>query len=485
MEGTTFNISGGFSKTQLEEIRSGAIRVLNKVGMKVSHERLLAMLSVSEGVSVEEQRVRFSSDLCERYLDRFRTEQQDAPRCEDYRLEGPWYPSNILEAETGRIRPGTCEDVRRLIRLCSAMGVTRLIPPLAPKDVPAEIEVMTSWKLALENSSDFFGGPLTSVEDVECALKMASVVGIKGPIWCAEVTISPLTINPHAMDLILAFLDRDCLVQGEPGPMISAGCSGPVFSPAFFIQAVAEWLGAYIILKVISQGRLGNAQRFRTLFNGGLRFEPMHFDMRNGAVAFGTPESLLFRLAARQIFRFLGGSPELGGAFRTCSKQLDAQCIAQRAMNVLTEALDGVRVFVAAGMMANDDVVCPELLIIDAEILDYVRRVTGGLDYLADHEASLRTIEEIGPGGNYLSHETTMKHYRRAYSFPKIFDYRTLMQWNTAKGPTLLERARTIIEEKLAAYEFRLDEDKQRALDEIYTTYVKSKGAQPDAARAV
>jgi len=365
-----------------------------------------------------------------------------------------------------------------MIRLCSAMGITRLISPLAPKDVPPEIEVITAWKLALENSEEIWGGPLTSVDDLECVHEMTQAVGIAGPIWCTEVTISPLTINPQAMDLILAYLDKGLLVQGEPGPMISAGCTGPVFAPAFFIQAVAEWLGAYVILKVISDDQLGNDWRFRTLFNGGLRFEPMHFDMHGGSIAFGTPESLLFRLCARQIFRHLGGSREVGGAFRTCAKEIDAQCIAQRVMNVFAEALDGVRVFVAAGMLANDDAVSPELLVIDAEIMDHVRRVVRGMTFVDDPEKSLQAIADTGPGGNYLCHETTAELYQDTYSFPGLFDYQTLPQWHASASPSLIEKAQGFIREKLAGYEFRLDLAVQQQMDRIYKTYTKAKGVE-------
>lgn len=471
-----FGISGGFTGKHLEDIRAGAIRVLEKVGMKVAHDGLLDRLATVHGLSVASGRVHFTNDICEKYLAIFAEEQKRAPRYDTFKLEGPWYPGNILDAGSGKVRPGTCDDVCRLIRLCSALGITRLISPLAPKDVPPEIEVITAWKIALENSADIRGGPLTCADEVECALEMARAAGVEGPIWCTEVTISPLTINPQAMDLILAFLDRGALVQGEPGPMISAGCTGPVFSPAFFIQAVAEWLGAFIILKVISDDRLGNAHQFRTLFNGGLRFEPMHFDMQGGSIAFGTPESLLFRLAARRIFRYLGGSRELGGAFRSCAKQLDAQCIAQRSMNVLAEALDGVRVFVAAGMLANDDVVSPELLVIDREIMDYAIRIMRGLDSADDPEESLRVISEAAPDGDYLSHESTVQRYREMYSFPKVFDYQTLTQWEAADTPSLTDRARRIIEEALAGYEFELDVSVRKQLDSIYATFKKAKG---------
>ena len=473
---TKFGLAGGFSAAQLRQIRDGALRVLDEVGMAAAHPRLCEMLSSVAGLRVGCGRVRFSRDVCERYLDLSRREQQALPVCNTLRLEGPWYPGHILDASADQPRPGTREDLRKLVRLCCALGVTRPVAPLAPRDVPPEIEAVTAWKIALESGQGVGGGPLASVDDFDCVLDMAQAVGRGGPIWCTEVTISPLTINPRAMDLVLAYLDRHCLMQGEPGPMLSAGCTGPVFAPAFFVQGVAEWLGAYIILKAISDDRLGSAPQFCTLFNGGLRFEPMHFDMRSGCVAFGTPESLLFRMAARQIFRHLGGRPELGGSMRTCSKQLDAQNIAQRSMNLLAEALDGVRCFVGGGMLANDDAVSPELLVIDLQLIRCVERVVRGLDYADDIEESLAAIRDVGPGGSYLAHASTAKLHRKVYGSPELFDYRTLSQWRSTPPKPLVERAQAQVADALAGEAFRLDPHVQAQLDRVYAAYVGAKG---------
>lgn len=471
-----YRITGGFDEAQLKDIRDGAVRVLGRVGMKVDHAALCERLVANEGVTVEGGRVFFGDDLCEKYLAMFREEEKNAPTFDPIRLEGPWYPSMILDADAGKARPGTRDDTRRLVRLCNALDVERRIAPLAPKDVAPALEAVTAWKIALENGDRVWGGPLQSLDDFEVAMEMAEAAKLPGAAWCTEVTISPLTINPQAMDLVLRHVDGDMAMRGEPGPMISCGCTGPVFAPAFFIQAVAEWLGAYIVLKLVSGDRLGNDHEFHTLFNGGLRFEPMHFDMRSAAVAFGTPESLLFRLAARQVFRYLGGNPQVGGAMRTCSKELDAQNIAERSMNALAEAMDGVRCFCAAGTMANDWMVSPELIVIDREIVRIVERVVRGLDVVGDVDQSVETIASVVETGNFLEHETTMLYLRDTYSFSELFDTRTYAQWEAARPPSLIERARRIMDKALESYEFELPAEARATIDAIYDRYRRAKG---------
>ncbi len=469
-----FEISGGLGKKRLEKIRSESIHILKEIGLKANHPKLLEMLSSVDGISIDGTRLYFADDICEKYLALFKEEEENSPPYNEFKMEGPWYCSNIIDLKSSQVRVATRDDVIKAVRLCSALDIIRPVCPLAPKDVPPEIESIASWKIALENSTKIKGGPLTSPEEVECALEMTEAVGIKGPIWSTEITISPLTINPKAIDLILRYLDKGMVIQGEPGPMISAGCTGPIFAPAFFIQAVAEWLGAYIILKVISNGKLGNFHQFKTLFNGGLCFEPMHFDMKYGSIAFGTSESLLFRLATREIFRFLGGKQGIGGAFRSSSKRVDAQAISERTMNVLTEALDGVKIFVAAGMLGNDEIFSPELLMIDIQIIEYIKRITEGISYVDEIGKSFETIRDIGLQGNYLSHDSTIEQYKKTYYFPELFDHQTLAQWNSSGSPKMAEKIARVIEEALDGYDYQLGDKVQKEIDKIYYTYVNS-----------
>ena len=58
-----------------------------------------------------------------------------------------------------------------------------------------------------------------------------------------------------------------------------------------------------------------------------------------------------------------------------------------------------------------------------------------------DETLALDLIDEIGPDGDFLSSEHTLKHYREDW-YPKLFDRRNFEDWNSAGTKTLRTRAR-------------------------------------------
>ena len=106
-------------------------------------------------------------------------------------------------------------------------------------------------------------------------------------------------------------------------------------------------------------------------------------------------------------------------------------------------------------------------------------RITRGMDYVEDMDQSFDAIRDAAHEGDYLSHPTTLDHFRRTYDFPQLFDYQTLSQWDASAPPPLLENARRIAEVQLAQYDYRLDTATQMEIERIYNAYVTAKGVTP------
>ncbi len=469
------HLAGGFDERKIEEIVGGAIRVLEKTGVVLEHEKALKMLSDIKGIKVKNKKVLFSEEICREYLEKYKKDERNRSHHKQFKLEGPWSAFYFLDPKTQDIRPATKEDLRYSLRLLEGMDIYRNVAPLQATDLPKEIKTVTECKIVIENAPRTGMSPLTNKQDIETVYEMCQVVGRKPPIWSTEITISPLRLNPEAIDLVLEFLDKEMVIEGEPGPMISAGSTGPLQCPAFFIQGLAEWLGGYIVLQSLSGGKLGNNPDFATVFNGGLRFEPIHFDMKYASPAFGSAESVILRFLTRQIFRYLGGDPTIGGSMRTTSKSIDAQCIAERSMNCLIEALDGVKVYVGAGMLSIDEAFSPELAVIDSEIIKYVKRVTEGIEYTEGIDEAVELILRVSPQGIYLMDRTTVENFRKYFWDPTIFEHTTFAQWNQKGRPALREKVRQKMDEVIKSYSFKLDEKKQKEIDRIYHSYLRKK----------
>jgi trimethylamine--corrinoid protein Co-methyltransferase len=69
-----------------------------------------------------------------------------------------------------------------------------------------------------------------------------------------------------------------------------------------------------------------------------------------------------------------------------------------------------------------------EMVVICDQIVDVIRRVMQGIT-VDDDTLAIQEIRQAGHGGNYLSHEHTVEHFRRELFFPKLFARQTIEQW--------------------------------------------------------
>ena len=66
---------------------------------------------------------------------------------------------------------------------------------------------------------------------------------------------------------------------------------------------------------------------------------------------------------------------------------------------------------------------------------------------------SLESIEEEGPGGNFLLEEETMERYREEIYYPELYNIENYDQWEREGKISVEEKARKKVEERLAQYE--------------------------------
>jgi len=69
----------------------------------------------------------------------------------------------------------------------------------------------------------------------------------------------------------------------------------------------------------------------------------------------------------------------------------------------------------------------PELMVLTNEIISMTRRFFEGV-HLDDETLAINVIDEVGPGGEFLSHEHTMDHWRELWE-PQIFNRQRLDRW--------------------------------------------------------
>jgi trimethylamine:corrinoid methyltransferase-like protein len=75
-------------------------------------------------------------------------------------------------------------------------------------------------------------------------------------------------------------------------------------------------------------------------------------------------------------------------------------------------------------------------LIMDAELIRMITRVVKGID-VSDGAVALDVIQQVGPGGEFVTHDHTYDHMREL-SQSTLFDRNMRDVWVAAGGKTLL-----------------------------------------------
>ena len=79
-------------------------------------------------------------------------------------------------------------------------------------------------------------------------------------------------------------------------------------------------------------------------------------------------------------------------------------------------------------------------LLMDNEIFKMVKKVIGGIE-ISDEKMALDVIHEVGPGGQFVSHEHTYNNFRREQSQSRLIDRNNRTGWLNSGAKTMTERA--------------------------------------------
>ncbi|MDW8100043.1 MAG: trimethylamine methyltransferase family protein [Anaerolineae bacterium] len=457
------------SLEQAARVHELAKRILREIGLEVRHERTLERLQ-AEGFRIRSDRVHFEPAIVEEHVEEMRrliaSRAQPNLASDDGRLalSVSTYSLYVHDIEADRVVPYTTD---RLIEMCKLIdtladdGVYGA-PPGIPTDVHPDLHPIAQYRIAaLYARQGATPVDPTSARTVNYLLDMAEVMG--RPIRSLPVYMpSPLRLGGESLEVVLACLDR--LSHIWVSSMPSTGATAPVHPFGALALAAAELMGGMVILHVMT----GKPVTF------GVGIFP--FDLRTGAMVFGSPENLLFQMLCADFNRFYGweddGAP---GNIHVMSKLPDGQSAADKAAIMAIGAFLGARHFSCAGTLSLDEVFSPEQLLLDCEIRDWVQRAIQGLwlgeEAVDDWLAEIRTGVERG----FMGLNSTLDFYRPYVStssqhiwYPRRFERRAIGPWLSAGEPRLSQRLRDEVRRRIAAHDFELAADRRREIERIY-----------------
>ena len=238
-----------------------------------------------------------------------------------------------------------------------------------------------------------------------------SVLGIVTPI-------SPLKfprMNEGLFDVVKAGVP----VLYSPGPLM--GATSPATVAGTIVLTNAEVLFGVVLTQLIQPGA-----------KIVLKPDTDVFDMKTTQVTYDSPEQNLGKIAMVQLAKRYN-IPIYGLAGGVECKVPDGEAAAEAMMGMLLNGLAGMTMNQSLGTLAFGLYGSPEMVVICDEIADMIRRVLTGI-VIDDDTLAVDLIRQVGPGGDFLSQDHTVRYFRKELWFPKLFRRQTIEDWTNAGG---------------------------------------------------
>jgi len=463
---------------QLTTIHEQAMRILEEIGTDVLHDEARKLLEEA-GQQVDGDRVRwdrtFVMDQVAKAPHAFTLRARNPERSLTVggpggdtvlmNVGGPPFASDLDE---GR-RSGTMADHDLIVKLTHAADVLNCVQTGGPEATDLEVEWrhMDMEYSTLRWSDKPYTTYGTSGPRATDGVRMAEIV-FGGTI--GDDTVLMGIVNPNS-PLIWDFRMTDALVVWARAnqaivvtPFLLAGATSPVSLAGGLAQQVAECLSGVALAQLVRPGVPCLYGSFFTVT-----------DMRTGAPAFGTPESVLATLAGGQLARHYG-LPFRGGGALASSNVVDAQAAAESQMMLWATFLAGTDVVLhAAGWLEGGLTASLEKFALDVELLDQFALQSRGISF-TDEELAFDAIAETGPGGLWLGATHTREHFKEWLYMSPMFHTDDYATWDTMGRRSTEQVANERWKALLASYE---DPGLDPAIDEELRGYVARRKLDP------
>ena len=460
------------SEQETEAIKEASYVMLRDTGVMVHHDEVLRLLSEAGAtvgperkiVRLPEKLVVDSGSLATRQYTLYGRDGNQTARFGYHDVVLMSSPGQFawIDLQTGDRRPATIHDTRDAIRLGDALGHITIVGAMAQpeeiseryRDVLLTAELIkgtgkpTRCWVRNGKTARYILEIYRAVAGGEAALRSRPM------IEAFLEPISPLQLPRDGLDIVKEFAQA-----GQPvsiGPMAMTAGTAPGTLAGTLAQENAEILAGIVITQLLAPGA--------PITYGGI---PHIMDPRTGICSFGSPEQGLMAVAMAQIARSYG-FPVYVNVGLTDAKLPDAQAGIEKAATLLLGALAGADTFGHCGICGTDHAGSLLWLAFDNEVMDYVRRITRGFAVDPDRLAT-DIVDTVGPAGNFLAEEHTVRHFREEMWLPTpVWTRQAYDLWHSDGGRSFADRLGDRVSEILTTHRPEpIDEALSQEIDRI------------------
>jgi trimethylamine--corrinoid protein Co-methyltransferase len=346
----------------------------------------------------------------------------------------------ILDLESGAVRSSTLKDLYALGRLVDKLeNIHFFLRPCIPTDIPETAYDLNVFYTCLKATGKHIMAGVNDEKGLQNVLELVSLLAGSQEALAQKPFISIITsfaISPLKLCTQSTRIMQEAVRKGIPVALSSApmaGSTAPYTMAGTLAQLHAEELAGITICQLTNPGA--------PILYGGI---PGLADLRSMGYCGGAIECGMLNAAIHQLAHHIQ-VPNYNSSGLSDSKLPDTQAGWEKAMTTLLGAMGGSNyMHHAAGMLESMIAVAYEQYVIDDEIIGMSGKVLQGIAVDAEHLA-LEVIDQVGPGGEYMTAEHTLKHmYDEFFQGNGVTDRMNREMWTEQGSRDTRTRARQI-----------------------------------------
>ncbi|UCE40237.1 MAG: trimethylamine methyltransferase family protein [Candidatus Aminicenantes bacterium] len=429
------------SRDQIERLHLSTLEVLRRTGVDVKEAQALEVFQKG-GCFVDGERIRIPAHLVEWALnntpprislcDRNGNPAMLLEENNVYFGTGSDTP-NVIDPFTGERRLAVLKDIANVAKTVDFLDEMSFVMNSGiASDVDPDISDIFHFEAMMIHTTKPIILTAWSLDNLKTIIQMGEVVAggeekLRNSPFFALYTepISPLLMGEESTQKLMFMAEKSLPVIFTPA--VLTGGTGPVTIAGGLVQGNAEILAGYVLANLISEGA-------PFIYGGGV----LPIDMSTSLMSYASPEFMLATSALTDMARYYR-LPMFSFAGCSDSCTYDQQASLEGALWILLSSLSGGNLVHDVGYINNGLTMSFEQLVASNEVIGLVRRITRGFE-ISDETLALDLINEIGPGGEYLTSEHTLRNFRRNW-FPELLSRITYERWEKEGQKDLGQRA--------------------------------------------
>lgn len=413
-----------FNRQQLQAIHQASLEILQDVGCRVDHARMREHLrEAGHAVSPDSPIVRFDPKSIEAAIERHRTPIEPLPIPSVFGAEIGGIATQIYEPNVDRVRAATKADLDRACIIGDSLNaVTKVGQLFMPQDVPQvtcavhAVQTMVTRSLKSRDFELMNIQSLQPIRDILCAAagSWEKAVARYQPSYLCFIT-TPLMFTRQPLEVAFEAMRLGYAVRFAL-PMAIAGATAPVTIPGASALSNAETLVGLVMADCLNQA---------WLYEGS----PVVMDPQTGGSNYSGPDRVILDLAATDLCRFYG-IPLHTHIKHSDPVAPDFQSGFERGYGLFLQLLAGMKPGLVCGLTGPSGAAgCLEQILLDVECLNALEKLTYPIE-VNEQTLAVDLIKRVGIGGNFLSEEHTVEHFRRVLWFPEFMKRYSTSSYN-------------------------------------------------------